>query len=328
MILDISGCSDPGLGFILKIIKTFFTIIEVIAPIVLIVSLFILFTKLVSDPDNKKLINNVKNAIIACVIIFLIPFIVNLVMLIIGEKYTFSECWNSAYTSSGSGKYIEKKTDNSKENKPTKVYTEASEYVGEVTLPIGNASSIADLACSVAGTFAPEPSITNNTGNPADHWVRISDPRVQRYQNIMDAVARTGNGHDNPAYCSCTQAAAAIIRATVDRNFWMISPDDALAYMEQSPNWKFIGLSDNLSAAQLQPGDVMGHSGHTMIWVSNAVAQKYKPGTTGNIYEAGYTSYSYPGITQHENGNIKGGFRVYRFVGTPDPGCDASKYLT
>lgn len=327
MILEInSGCSDPGLGFILKILKTFFTIIEVAAPIVLILSLFILFFKLLNTPDDKKLINNIRNAIISCIIIFLIPFLVNIIMLIIGEKYTFSECWNMANTSSGNGNYIDKNSADS-DKKPTKVYTEASDYVGEVTLPMGNASSIADLACSVAGTYAPENRITNNTGNPADHWVRISDPRVQRYQDIMDAVAHTGNGHDNPAYCSCTQAAAAIVRATVDREFWMKNPEDALAYMDQSPNWRFVGISDNLSASQLQPGDVMGHSGHTMIWVSNEVAQKYKPGTTGNVFEAGYTTYSFPGIDQYSNGYIQGGFKVYRFVGTPNPGIDASKYL-
>ena len=143
----------------------------------------------------------------------------------------------------------------------------------------------------------------------------------------MDAVANTGNGHDNPAYCSCTQGAAAIIRATVDKEFWMISPDDALDYMEHSPNWKYIGVSDNLSASELKPGDVMGHSGHTMIWISNEVAKKYSPNTTGNVYEAGYTSYSFPGIDQYSNGNIQGGFKVYRFVGTPNPAIDASKYL-
>ena len=325
MILDIKGCSDPGLGFILKILKTFFTIIEIVAPIVLIVSLGILFAKLLADPEDKKLLNNVRNAVLSCVIVFLIPLLVNLTMSIMGEKYTFSECWSNAYATKSGGKYI---NNNKNEGKtPTKVYTGTNDYHGEVSNPIGDSSVIAELACRVAGTFAPEGRITNNTGNPADHWVRISDPRVQDYQDVMDAVAHTGNGHDNPAYCSCTQGAAAIVRATVDKQFWMISPDDALAYMEQSPNWQFVGLSDNLSAKQLQPGDVMGHSGHTMIWVSNEVARKYRPGTTGNVYEAGYTTYSFPGIDQYSNGYIKGGFRVYRFVGTPNPGIDVSKYL-
>ena len=54
---------------------------------------------------------------------------------------------------------------------------------------------------------------------------------------------------------------------------------------------------------------------------------KYSPNTTGNVYEAGYYSYSFPGIDQYSNGNIKGGFKVYRFVGTPNPAIDATKYL-
>ena len=330
MILDVSSCSDPGLGFILKYLKLFFTLIEIAAPIILIVSLGIILTKLLANPDNKKLVKNLFNAIIACVIIFLLPVSVNITMSLFGTNYTFSECWNSAYTSTGSSRYIEKSSEG---KTPTKVYIEPDEYekgssgINPNKPGSGNASSIADLACSVAGTFAPEGRITNNTGNPADHWVRISDPRVQDYQDIMDAVAHTGNGHDNPAYCSCTQASAAIIRATVDKEFWMISPDDALNYMEQSPNWKYIGISDNLSASELKPGDVLGHSGHTMIWVSNEVARKYSPNTTGNVYEAGYYSYSFPGIDQYSNGNIKGGFKVYRFVGTPNPGIDASKYI-
>ncbi len=331
MILDMSACSEPGLGFILRILKSIFLILEVAAPIILIVSLGVLLSKLLANPDDEKLKKNLTNAIISCVVVFLLPLSVNLTMSIFGQRYSFSNCWNNAYKSNGTSRYIQKESSG---KTPTKVYVDPDEYdKGSTGVnpnqqgSSGNASSIADLACSVAGTFAPEPRITNNTGNPADHWVRISDPRVQNYQDIMDAVGHTGNGHDNPAYCSCTQGAAAIIRATVDKNFWMLDPDDALNYMEQSPNWKYIGISDNLSSSELQPGDVLGHSGHTMIWVSNEVARKYSPNTTGNVYEAGYDSYSFPGIDKYSDGYIKGGFKVYRFIGTPDPGTDASKYL-
>ena len=131
MILDISSCSDPGLGFILKIIRTIFTIIEVAAPIVLIVSLGILFTKLFANPDDKKLLKNVRNAILSCVIIFLIPLLVNLTMAILGNDYSFSECWNSSYSSKSSSKYIEK--EKSKDKKPTKVVTDPKTYHGKST---------------------------------------------------------------------------------------------------------------------------------------------------------------------------------------------------
>ena len=131
MILNISSCNDPGLGFILKIIRTLFTIIEVVSPIVLIISLLILFTKLLANPEDKKLLNNIKNSIISCIIIFLIPALVNLTMNILGEKYTFSECWNSSYSSTGTGRYIEK--EKSKDKKSTKVVIDPSTYHGKTT---------------------------------------------------------------------------------------------------------------------------------------------------------------------------------------------------
>ena len=330
MILNISSCSDPGLGFILKIIRTLFTIIEVAAPIVLIVSLVILLTKLLANPEEKKLLNNIRNAIISCVIIFLIPALVNLTMSILGENYTFSECWNSAYSSKSSGKYIEKKKD--KDEKSTKAYVDDKDYKGKTksgTYISGKTDGtvIAELACAVAGSFAPENKITNNTGNYGNLWVRISDPRVQDYQNIMDAVSNTGNGHDNSAYCSCTQAAAAIIRATVDKEFWMMDPTDALNYMEHSSNWKLIGISNSLSASELQPGDVFATTGHTMIWVSNKVAKKYRSWTTGNMYQADSIAFAFPGIDKYSNGYIGGNYKVFRFVGAPTPAIDYSKYI-
>ena len=143
----------------------------------------------------------------------------------------------------------------------------------------------------------------------------------------MDAVSNTGNGHDNSAYCSCTQAAAAIIRATVDKEYWMMDPTDALNYMEKSSNWKYIGISNNLSASELEPGDVFASTGHTMIWVSNEVARKYRPETTGNMFQADSIAFAFPGIDKYPNGNINGGYKVFRFVGTPNPGIDYSKYL-
>ena len=135
MLLDITVyCSDPGLGIILQILKKFFIIIEVIAPIVLIVSLCIVFSRMVMDPENKKLLKNVQNAIFFCVIIFLLPVLLNITMSIMGNNYILSECWNNAYISKGSSKYIAKKTDDSK--KPTSVYVDPKNYHGQA--PVSN----------------------------------------------------------------------------------------------------------------------------------------------------------------------------------------------
>lgn len=329
MILDISICSDPGLGFILRILKSVFILIEVIAPIVLIVSSAAILSKLLANPEDKKLKKYLSNAVISCVIIFLLPLSINLTMYLIGEDYTFSECWNNAYSSIGTSRYIEK--ENNKE--PTKVYVDPEDYPKGSTginpnkgASTEGASSIAELAASVAGSYAPEDKITNK-GSYGNLWVRISDPRVQNYQDIVDAVSNTGNGHDNGAYCSCTQAAAAIIRATVDKEFWMMDPTDALNYMQKSSNWKLVGVSNDLSSSELQPGDVFATTHHTMIWVSNEVARKYRSDTTGNMFQADSIMFAFPGIDQYPDGYIGGGYQVFRFVGTPDPAIDYSKYL-
>ena len=97
-------CNDYTILPVIKVLKNIFLIIEILAPALAIVSLSILMFRLMvnpqdpSDPrkDNIKLKNSVKNAVISLVIIFLIPVFVNVVMGILGEKFTVSSCWNNA----------------------------------------------------------------------------------------------------------------------------------------------------------------------------------------------------------------------------------------
>ena len=102
------------------------TLIEIAAPIILIVSLGIIFIKLLSNPDDKNGVKKIFNAIFSCSIIFLLPVSVNLTMSLFGTNYTFSECWNSAYTSTGSSRFIQR--EDSEGKTPTKVYIEPDEY--------------------------------------------------------------------------------------------------------------------------------------------------------------------------------------------------------
>ena len=133
MILDLTVyCSDPALGIILQILKRVFVIIEVITPIALLISLGVLFGKMVMDPENKKLMKNVHDVIIGCIIVFLLPALLNLTMTILGEKYTLSECWNNANVSNTPTGYISKKTNTNK--KPTNVYIDPKDYHGQAPI--------------------------------------------------------------------------------------------------------------------------------------------------------------------------------------------------
>lgn len=100
------SCSSPVLGNILSALRKMLGLIQIIGPLVLLVSLILTITKLMADPDNKKLTKKIINSVLAAVLLFFIPMFVNLVMNLLGEDYNISACWNSTNTSSGSSRYI------------------------------------------------------------------------------------------------------------------------------------------------------------------------------------------------------------------------------
>ena len=98
----INECQSPMLQGLLSITKTVLLLIEIIAPILLILSLTYNITGIMQNPDDsKKRIAKLKNSVIALVIIFLMPILINVVMGLVGEETTFSNCWkNASFTNS------------------------------------------------------------------------------------------------------------------------------------------------------------------------------------------------------------------------------------
>lgn len=96
-IIDISlECSDYGLVNLFVIAKRFFTILQIIVPIIAILFLAVNVIKMVMNPDEKKNMKAFYNWLIAFVIIFFLPTIVNTTMGLLGENYSISSCWNNA----------------------------------------------------------------------------------------------------------------------------------------------------------------------------------------------------------------------------------------
>ena len=90
-------CSSIVLYNTLSIIKKSLTIIQIIGPICTMVSLAISFTLLTANPDEKKHQTRIKNSLIATVILFLLPALVNLIMSlpVIEQNTTVGQCWAS-----------------------------------------------------------------------------------------------------------------------------------------------------------------------------------------------------------------------------------------
>jgi len=99
-----SNCSDYGIALYIHIIRQVLDIVHIVVPIVLMVMVAINLIQLMMDPDDQKKIkmSRFKNKIIAAVIVFFIPYIMNLTVEIISysglspEDFNLAGCYRAA----------------------------------------------------------------------------------------------------------------------------------------------------------------------------------------------------------------------------------------
>lgn len=99
-----SNCSDYGIALYIHIIRKTLDIIHIIVPIVLMVVLAINLVQLMMDPDDQKKIkiSRFKNKIIAAVVVFFIPYMMDLVINLISysglvpNDFTLIECYKDS----------------------------------------------------------------------------------------------------------------------------------------------------------------------------------------------------------------------------------------
>ena len=89
-------CSSETLPVIFSIVKKIMLLIQIVVPILLIIFASISLIKLVKNPVEKNETKKIINQFIAAVIVFFIPFFVDVVMNLVGEDNEISSCWNSA----------------------------------------------------------------------------------------------------------------------------------------------------------------------------------------------------------------------------------------
>ena len=127
MILVIQ-CQSAMLSKILYFVKNILLIIMIISPILAIISLMILFTKSMKNPDDKKNTKKIVNAIKALIIIFMIPVFVNVVMAALGENTSISSCYKNASKTGIATTYMSDKDESTK----TKINTYEKGYVKQL----------------------------------------------------------------------------------------------------------------------------------------------------------------------------------------------------
>lgn len=100
MISILSICSNPELLSILRVLKLLMVSIEIAAPIILVVSLMLEFMKAVNQGETgvlKKAFNNSISRIIACIVLFIVPTFVNIILSVTTlDESSYKSCLDSA----------------------------------------------------------------------------------------------------------------------------------------------------------------------------------------------------------------------------------------
>lgn len=153
-------------------------------------------------------------------------------------------------------------------------------------------------------------------------WNKIDDPRLAGEFAIMDATLGAYGG--NCAYASCNQAVCGVIAAVADMDVIPFeaasgNPGYMQAYLASHPETyeRVYPATED----ELMPGDILVTTDkfvHTALWVGNEMAQTRFPGTSGNIYQAGYKEGDharYPQIDCLSESDYEWvGYDVYRVI--------------
>ena len=304
-------CNSTSLLGILSLVKRAVLLIQIFVPIILIVSVIMSFIKLTNNPETKDGHKKIINQILAAAIIFFIPFLVDFVMGLVGEKTKFSSCWNEASEKISLGT----------------IYYDISGKPKQQFMPDANnyekgnpadGKAIAELAVRVVPNAEPDSRIIHhaNLHNGVDR--ATIDSRMHNYIKIMDATTTkhmkddwNGNGaknyfnnpnaalasdpagYNNNTYCSCTQAAGAIVRGAVDPDFDMSG--DPTKYLKGHPEkWVLAGYVRHGQKLDdvCQPGDLLSVqtdvADHVMIYVGHELVKSRFPNSNANVYQGGY----------------------------------------
>ena len=96
-----SSCGDYAVAATLNLVHIVVNLMLVVAPIVLVISLAIVFTRIMINPEDKKGNKRLLNIILATIFCFFIPVVANILLSILPEEYfsqlNLAACWRNAY---------------------------------------------------------------------------------------------------------------------------------------------------------------------------------------------------------------------------------------
>ena len=134
-------CSDYGLANFLDIVRRIVELIQLIAPIFLLIMAVIQLVRLIMNPDLKNGLKGLYNKFQAAAIIFFVPVIVNAAMNILPTEFSISACWQSAKTIRELSKATPQRYTALSDQKATKIVSGPEGYESGVPSTGGSSSS-------------------------------------------------------------------------------------------------------------------------------------------------------------------------------------------
>ena len=320
----LATCSDPGIAIFAKILKNIFDMILIIGPIVTLVSLGILFFKLVTfDYDEKTNYNatakygvikkQIKNAVIALVIVVFLPVFVNLTMqaTFMSDNFQVAACFDEAKSivfSTKSSDYITKKEAANKEKDKQKTGTfiiDPSQYHGvegnpsstdggdysnlngnvDLSTRQGQIQGAINWAINIANDDSFNYGVKPYASRCGCYFCKTNGGKAKAAKGHADGTPPAGKTWDKTYVCM-TFVGAAYAHGAQDPTFLKYckrggTPIDGNARIK--PTMKRLGnvleYVGKPAYNDLQPGDILMWEGvHTSMYIGNG---KFVEATSG-----------------------------------------------
>ncbi len=110
------ACNNAVLGVFFRIAKSLLSLIQIIGPLLSIISLAYLLIKMMQNPEDKKLSKKIFNSCLALILLFFIPLVVTVALNMVDESTDFGACWKSNGNGFGNSGYINTDNDNNRVN--------------------------------------------------------------------------------------------------------------------------------------------------------------------------------------------------------------------
>ena len=215
-LVSVSSCNDPGLLSVLSIVRRILSLIQIIGPILALVSLSIHLIRLVKNPEDKNGMKRVHNSVLALMLLFFIPMMVNVVFGWLDTSTTLSSCWNSAdYKQQKETTYVPVEGD----KKKTTVITNPGDYEKGTPKPTPSTSSGGS-----SSTFSP--TSADGTGGSLVKQEETETLKVAIYKKsgyyitkiwVKDPYMQL-NKYDSPSYGSALYKPGYLLQQAANQN--------------------------------------------------------------------------------------------------------------